>query len=222
MSLAALLGVRPGLTAIIGGGGKTTLMEALGRELASKGRVILTTSAKIRRPGWLPVLDPETPGALQSALESSPMVCLGAPWPGDKLSAPSLPFSALAASADYVLVEADGSKGLPAKAHAAHEPVIPPEAANVILVLGAYAFDRPVSQVCHRPERFAALTGESPEAPLTPERWAKLIRGEGYGNYIYVNKCEREQDWNNAEALARLVRQPVVAGSLREQNFRHT
>ena len=55
MSLAALLGVRPGLTAIIGGGGKTTLMEALGRELAPQGRVLLTTSTKIRRPGWLPV-----------------------------------------------------------------------------------------------------------------------------------------------------------------------
>ena len=222
MSLAALLGVRPGVTAIIGGGGKTTLMETLGRELASQARVILTTSTKIRRPGWLPVLDPETPEALAQALEAAPLLCLGTPWPGDKLANPSLPFSALASTADYVLVEADGSKGLPAKAHAQHEPVIPPEAATVILVLGADAFDRPISQVCHRPERFAALTGEDPESPLTPARWARLIRAEGYGNIIYVNKCETQGDWDNAEALARLVRQPVLAGSLREQTYRPT
>ena len=74
MSLAALLGLRPGVTAIIGGGGKTTLMETLGRELASKARVILTTSTKIRRPDWLPVLDPETPEALGQALEAAPAV----------------------------------------------------------------------------------------------------------------------------------------------------
>lgn len=220
MSLAALLGVRPGLTAIIGGGGKTSLMEALGRELAPRGRVILSTSAKIRRPDWLPVLDPETPEELAQALEAAPLLCLGAPWPGDKLAAPALPFSALAETADYVLVEADGSKGLPAKAHEAHEPVIPPKAGTVILVLGADAFDRPVSRVCHRPERFAALTGEGPEAPLRPERWAKLIRTEGYGNIIYVNKCETERDWNNAGALARLVKLPVIAGSLRDGVFR--
>lgn len=220
MSLAELLGLRPGVTAIIGGGGKTTLMETLGRELASQARVILTTSTKIRRPGWLPVLDPETPEALVGALEAAPLLCLGAPWPGDKLAAPALAFAALASAADYVLVEADGSKGLPAKAHAQHEPVIPPEADTVILVLGADAFDRPISQVCHRPERIAALTGEDPESPLTPARWARLIRTEGYGNIIYVNKCETQRDWNNAEALAKLVKQPVVAGSLRDGVFR--
>ena len=220
MSLAALLGVRPGVTAIIGGGGKTTLMETLGRELAPKGRVLLTTSAKIRRPDWLPVLDPETPEALGHALEAAPLLCLGAPWPGEKLTAPTLAFATLSAAADYVLVEADGSKGLPAKAHAAHEPVIPPEADSVILVLGADAFDRPISRVCHRPERFAALTGEDPASPLTPERWARLIRSEGYGTIIYVNKCETERDWNNAASLARQAEQPVVAGSLREGVFR--
>ena len=47
MELAALLGVRPGVTAVIGGGGKTTLLRTLGGELAAVGaRVLLCTTPK--------------------------------------------------------------------------------------------------------------------------------------------------------------------------------
>ena len=52
MKLASLLQVGRGVTAIIGGGGKTTLMETLAGELSKKGRVIITTSTHIRRPEW--------------------------------------------------------------------------------------------------------------------------------------------------------------------------
>ena len=55
MSLAALLGVEPGLTALIGGGGKTTLLYALAEELKARGSVLVTTSTKIRAPEHLPV-----------------------------------------------------------------------------------------------------------------------------------------------------------------------
>ena len=220
MKLAKLLGVRIGLTALIGGGGKTTLLYALARELAETGSVIVTTSTKIRVPAHLPAANPETPEALAAALKRTSPLCLGSPWPEDKLAAPTLPFGALVRAADYVLTEADGSKGLPAKAHAPHEPVIPPEAGTVILVLGADAFGQPISRVCHRPERFAALTGCSPDEPLTPALWAEMIRAEDYGNIIYVNKCEMKNDWKNAAELAQLVKLPVVAGSLHSGQYR--
>ena len=220
MRLSELLGVRPGLTAIIGGGGKTTLMYALAEELKERSTVIVTTSAKIRVPEHLPVADPETPEALAALWKNSSPLCLGSPWPENKLAAPQLPFGALVRGADFVLVEADGSRGLPAKAHAAHEPVIPAEAGTVILVLGADAFGKPISEVCHRPVRFAALTGCSPDEPLTPTLWAEMIRAEDYGNIIYVNKCETKNDWKNAAELAQLVKLPVVAGSLHSGQYR--
>ena len=210
-SLSKLLGVCPGLTAIVGGGGKTSLLYALARELQAKGRVIVTTSTKIRRPTQLPVADPATPEELRATMQTASPLCLGSPWPEDKLAAPTLPFAALTRAADYVLVEADGSRGLPAKAHAAGQ---------VILVLGADAFGKPISEVCHRPERFAVLTGTNPAALLTPALWAELIRSEGYGNIYYVNKCESPDDWENAAALAALLPGPVVAGSLRDGQFR--
>ena len=220
MSLAALLGVKPGLTALIGGGGKTTLLYALAEELKVRGSVLVTTSAKIRVPEHLPVADPTTVEGLSEALELRSPLCLGSPWPEDKLAAPSLPFGALVRAADYVLVEADGSRGLPAKAHAAHEPVIPAEAGTVIQVLGADAFGRPVREVCHRPELYAERAGVSVDAIVTPEIAAKVLLAEGYGNNIYVNKCEDETAWANAEALARLLPVPVAAGSLRNGLFR--
>ena len=214
MRLSELLGVHPGLTAIIGGGGKTTLMYALAEELKERGTVIVTTSAKIRVPEHLPVADPETPEALAALWKNSSPLCLGSPWPENKLAAPQLPFGALVRGADFVLVEADGSRGLPAKAHAAHEPVIPAEAGTVILVLGADAFGKPISEVCHRPELYAQRAGVSPDTPLTPEIAARVLSAEGYGNIFYVNKCEDAAAWANAEALARLVSVPVIAGSL--------
>lgn len=214
MSLAALLGVRPGLTALIGGGGKTSLLYALADELKTRGRVIVASSAKIRRPTHLPTANPDHLPELTVLLRQKNPLCLGSPWPEDKLAAPALPFAALIAAADYVLVEADGSRGLPAKAHAAHEPVIPAEARLVVLVLGADAFGRPIEAVCHRPERFAALAGCGPDEPLSPSLWARVIRAESYGNIIYVNKCEEQTAWQNAAALAKLVHLPVYAGSL--------
>ena len=47
MKLSEALDVRPGVTAIIGGGGKTTLMECLAAELAAQARVIVCTTTHI-------------------------------------------------------------------------------------------------------------------------------------------------------------------------------
>ena len=59
--------------------------------------------------------------------------------------------------ADYIFAEADGSKHLPLKAHAAHEPVIPPEANQTILVLGASGFGKPIAAAAHRPALYCLL-----------------------------------------------------------------
>ena len=47
MTLSQLLDIRPGVTAVIGGGGKTTLLRTLGEELAGRHTVLLCTTTKI-------------------------------------------------------------------------------------------------------------------------------------------------------------------------------
>lgn len=150
MQLYERLGVPCGVTAVIGSGGKTTLLRTLSRELP--GTVILTTTTHILPFEGVPLLTAPTEDEVRAALARSRVLCLGTPAPEGKLTAPSLPFSLLEQLADYVLVEADGSRRLPLKAHAPHEPVIPKEAGCVLCVVGAHGFDRPIREAVHRPE----------------------------------------------------------------------
>lgn len=214
MKLCELLKVETGLTALIGGGGKTTLMLALSRELREKGTVLICTSTKIRRPEGFPVLEHPAEEDVIRALQTERVLCIGTPVPGGKLSAPEIPFSALTEMADYVIVEADGARGLPAKAHAEWEPVIPENTGKTILVVGADCFGKPIEAVCHRCARFADLAKAEISDPVTPERLAKVIRAEGCGDLIFVNKAESASDYRSARSLAALTPVPVVAGSL--------
>lgn len=219
MDISALLGVERGVTALIGGGGKTTLMYTLAEELRHRGTVVVTTSTHIQRPEQYPVLTAADDVA--AALAEHGAVCVASESPEGKLCAPALSFEALAALADFVLVEADGSKRLPLKAHAPHEPVIPVNARRIIYVVGADGFGRPIRQVCHRPERYAALCGAAEDDLVTPALEAKVLHAEGYDTgWVYINKVETPEDWRNAEALAALLPGKVLAGSLWERVYR--
>jgi molybdenum cofactor cytidylyltransferase len=58
-----------------------------------------------------------------------------------------------------LLVEADGSRRLPLKAPAEHEPAIPAFANLAVVVVGLSGLGKPLDQASvHRPERFAALS----------------------------------------------------------------
>ena len=199
------LQVRPGLTAIIGGGGKTTLLYRLARELEGRGSVIVTTSTHIFKPTDLPF-------AL-TAGKVSGILCVGTPCENGKLSAPQQSFRELTALADYVLVEADGSAGRPLKAHASHEPVIPREANQVICVVGASGLNRPAAVKVHRPERFMALSGSDTAAP---EAVAAVLNKEALHTRVLINQADSPERIAAARELARLLNCPVVVASLQK------
>ena len=77
-----------------------------------------------------------------------------------------------------MLAEADGSAGRPMKAHASHEPVIPPEANQTICVVGASGFGRPIAEAVHRPALYARLAELPETAPVTPLAEAAVLRAE--------------------------------------------
>ena len=202
---AEALQVRPGLTAIIGGGGKTTLLYRLARELEGRGSVIVTTSTHIFKPTDLPF-------AL-TAGKVSGILCVGMPCENGKLSAPQQSFRELTALADYVLVEADGSAGRPLKTHAPHEPVIPPEADQVICVVGASGLNHPAAEKVHRPERFMALSGSDTAAP---EAVAAVLKKEALHTRVLINQADSPERIAAARELARLLNCPVVVASLQK------
>ena len=219
MDISALLAVEKGVTALIGGGGKTTLMYTLAEELRRRGTVIVTTSTHIQRPEQYPVLT--AADNVAAALAAHGAVCVAGETAEGKLCAPALSFETLAALADFVLVEADGSRHLPLKAHAPHEPVIPANTRRTVYVVGADGFGRPIRQVCHRPEQYAALCGAAEDDIVTPMLEAAVLHAEGYADgWVFINKVETAEDWRSAEALTALLPGKVIAGSLRERVYR--
>ncbi|MCQ2418387.1 MAG: putative selenium-dependent hydroxylase accessory protein YqeC [Clostridia bacterium] len=212
-----LLHIEKGVTAVIGSGGKTSLLAYCAELLKTKYKVILTTSTHIFPfPGMQTVTEE---AALIAALQEDGVVCVGSRSPEGKLTAPDIPFSRLAELADFVLVEADGSKRLPLKAHLPHEPVIPPESNQTICVVGLSAVGKPIEETAHRPELFAALCESRPEDLATAERIATVLNKEGLYDRVLLNQLDSAPDPACAEALAKMLDCPVVAGSLKEGRF---
>lgn len=223
MELRTLLDIQPGIIALIGGGGKTTMLYTLAAELAAEKLVVCCTTTHILPPPHMPVLDAQTPEELRKALEQNRCVCTGRPAKTGKLTAPTLPMEVLAALADYVLVEADGSAGRPFKAHAAHEPMLPRLANQVIYMVGASGFGRPVREAVHRPELFWFLSDLEPEDPVTPEAVAEALQIEAAAGgppvRVFVNQAEDEAALANARRLAERLPWPVCAGALNRRSW---
>ncbi len=210
-SVANALALPRGVTCLVGGGGKTTLAHVLAAQLP--GSVIFCTTTRIFPSETLPVVT-GGPWQIAAALDRARAACVGTPAQQGKLAAPEASLEQLCLLADYVIVEADGSKGLPCKAHLEYEPVIPPETDRTILVVGASGFGQPIAQAAHRPERFAALCGASAEDIVTPERLAAVLNAEGGFDTVLVNQMEDSGREAAARQLAALLPVPVWGGSL--------
>ena len=219
MELAKALDMRPGVTAIIGGGGKTTLMECLAEELSAQARVIVCTTTHIYPEQNMPCLVSTSEAEIAAELARTRCVCVGSVSESGKYSAPELPFCTLCALASYVIVEADGSKRLPAKVHAAWEPVVPAGTANVVWVVGASGLGKPVAEVVHRPELFCERCGCEPTDAATPERVAQVLNAElqmlNLNNArIMLNQADTLADPTMADRFEAALNRPLIATSL--------
>ena len=215
MYFSKLLGLCPGVTAVIGSGGKTGLLRRLAEELP--GTVLLCTTTHIRPFEEYPLLTAPAPEDIRKALTVHRILCVGTPCEDGKLTAPALSVETLASLADYVLAEADGSRRLPLKAHDAHEPVIPAVSRQVICVAGASGFGRPIRESVHRPERFRALTGAAASDPAAPEQAAKAILAERLCDIVFLNQIDTEAQRPLADRFAAALNGSgirVAAGSL--------
>lgn len=177
------------IVALVGAGGKSSLLFRLGDELAATGQATLltaTTRLYARQLDQAPFsLVSSHEATLVSELPTSlrgygqVMVLAGPASEPGKLRglAPEL-ICRLAGLDDVgaVLVEADGSRERPLKAPAAHEPLTPICATHVVTVAGLAAVGQPLdADAVHRPELVAALTGLPLGEILTPAAVAALL-----------------------------------------------
>ncbi|MCL1600995.1 MAG: selenium cofactor biosynthesis protein YqeC [Actinomycetia bacterium] len=217
--LSERLGLQPReLVAIVGAGGKTTIMGILAEELSSVGAsVILTTTTKMGADQVTePVCWSSDPHAVEEMLvRGVPLSVLsgeaGGKVTGLQPDAVDRLFDATAA--DYVIVEADGARSMSIKAPAAHEPVIPRLSTTVIVVMGADALVCPLGTVAHRVDRISALTGLSGEDVPTPDAAAQILLHpngglkdipEGARVEMAISKVTSENE-TSARALASIL-----------------
>jgi probable selenium-dependent hydroxylase accessory protein YqeC len=232
-TLAAALGIaRADVVALVGGGGKTTTMFRLAREIVERGERVVTTSTthifaeQIKlAPAHVRAAD-ATPSSVGAALDAhGHVLVIGDPDPatGRAAGVSADLFAHLRAWFPHVCVlnEADGSRGRPFKAPAPHEPAIPPQTTLVVPVVGADVFGAPLdAEHVHRPERVAALTGAAPGAPVTPELVARVLAHSDGGRknvpvgarvIVLINKLDAIADRAPArDAARRLLRERAI------------
>ena len=229
------------VVALVGGGGKTTAMFRLAREVvANDGSVITTTTTRIfgaqiaLAPAHVPAADLTRERVSAALAVHRHVLVIGATDAGSgKADGVSLElFRRLRAWFPGVclLNEADGSRMRPFKAPADYEPVIPADTTLVVPVVGADVFGKSLdADHVHRPELVSALCGAPPGTPITPAIVARVLAHPQGGRkgvpagarvVVLINKVESLPDRAPArETAERLLREPaihsVVLASLR-------
>lgn len=174
--------------AIVGSGGKATLMYRLAAEAVERGYAVITTSTThlhpptSRQTGALYVTGetPDWPAIVPRELETRRHVTvLGArPRPNKLkgLEAEELEKLREVCAADLLLMKADGARTRLFKAPGDHEPVVPVGTTRAVVVasLKSVGISLDERQV-HRPERVAMLSGLRSDAPVTPEVIAAVV-----------------------------------------------
>jgi probable selenium-dependent hydroxylase accessory protein YqeC len=213
--------------AFTGAGGKTTAMFRLAVELArNRRRVLVSTTTAIFHPDdENRAYDRLLIGDIDEGLRQIALPTAGVLIAADSFDAttrklhgysPGL-FDRIAQEAvfDDILVEADGSKQLPIKAPADHEPVIPESSRLVIGVIGLDCLDRPLNEeTVHRPERLIEITGSDWNRPIDETILRRLaLSAEGLFKRA-PDGSRRVLLLNKADTPVLMIRGERIAGDI--------
>lgn len=182
--------VRGDVVALVGAGGKTSTLIALGHELVDEGWRVLATSTVGTTAEQLALMPHALSckiGAegLTHALEAHRFVfaCGGRindffvgtteDWFGWALDS---------VDADVLLVEADTANGLPLKAPRSYEPLIPPETSLVVPIASLAALGQPLDEEhVYNAEALTEHFGFYPGNPVMAPWIAQTLRDEELG-----------------------------------------
>jgi probable selenium-dependent hydroxylase accessory protein YqeC len=215
----------------VGAGGKTTAMKRVASVLEKQGiRVRLTTTTRLGSDEFDPRVVRTVPdrAAWREALQGvEPLLVLAGGRSPDGAKLTSVDPAWLedpAPSADtVVLVEGDGSRGLPMKAPTDREPVIPSSSAAVFAVMGIRAFDEPVNQrYCYNHQKALDLLGRADGRFEPPEIAALAAHPDGFrkgvtvgmGYRVLLNQGDLQAKRPTAREALALLRDQGVWGAL--------
>lgn len=161
--------------ALVGAGGKTTTMFRLARQLEGPVLLSATTHLAVEQTALADrhLIVNSAGEVARVALNSKEVLLVTGEAHTDGRTA-GLDHESITALKEFsdregvpLIFEADGSRCLPLKAPASHEPVIPPWTKTVAVVAGLTALGFPLDyDHVHRPEIFSKLSGLSLGAPV--------------------------------------------------------
>jgi molybdenum cofactor cytidylyltransferase len=220
LTTALRLGLTPRV-ALAGGGGKTTALFTLARECATPVMVAATAHMALEQSALADrhffvteatTLDRQLPTGV--TLYTGPANHLGKTI---GLSASALQRVLDLAEQQHapLFIEADGSKGLPLKAPAEHEPPIPDFVDTAIYVVGLAGLGQPLdADHVQRPERFAHLSGLALGDTVTPEAIAQVLRDPIGGLKNVPPNARRSVVLNQADTPELQAQAQVIARQL--------
>ncbi|WP_031513837.1 selenium cofactor biosynthesis protein YqeC [Desulfofalx alkaliphila] len=174
------------MVCFVGGGGKTSLMLKLAEMCGKNNNVLVSTTTKmyswqLEKAGKL-VIESNYQllrQRLANILKDSPIVAAGSRLVGDKvvgLDAKCLDEIYDEGLFDYILVEADGSRGKSLKLPAGNEPIIPERCTAVYVVTGADVLGKPLTaDYVHRASLMAEFVGRPMGSIIDDSIFIKVI-----------------------------------------------
>jgi probable selenium-dependent hydroxylase accessory protein YqeC len=220
--------------ALVGGGGKTTTLWSLARELSMDAPTVVTSTTKAgARPPDVSfvaydkaVPDHTLHDSVSAALGKTRLVAVGSGAREGRLEgvAPEVADELfLRSGARYVINEADGARMKPFKAPAEHEPVVASTTTLLIVVIGLDAIGAPIDdEHLHRPERIVELSGARSGAPLQASHVARIVSAyeakcdavdENARFAVLVNKVDKGPDVPELHALVNAL-EPIELSAL--------
>ncbi|MDK2807432.1 MAG: hypothetical protein PWP24_163 [Clostridiales bacterium] len=176
-----LAGVRAPIISFVGGGGKTTTLEALALDYQNKEKpVIITTTTHMFYPDdrWV-FTDSEDLWYIQHMANEHKALWVGNKAENRKISGKSMEIlEQLEGLSMPLLIEADGSKRLPFKMPGEHEPVLYPGTTYVFGVFGLDALHRPIQEVAHRSERVCSFLEKKSTDTLEINDFVRVIQSQ--------------------------------------------
>ena len=225
----------PRIISFVGGGGKTTSMNQLAKELAARGfRVLVTTSTHILCPDEGQVCEVDQAVGILNTVWEGNLLTAGKPIgkecqaKGEKVSKFAMPeglddpevLKQLLNAADFILIEADGAQRHPIKVPASHEPVIIPQTGLVIACAGLSSVGKPFEDACFRYDVCGGWLMRQAQDPVEPEDISLILmdgRGsrknlEGRYYKIILNQADEEQDLEHAKQIICALPGPLQPG----------
>ena len=242
------------IISFVGGGGKTSLIYQLGKELSEAGKkVIITTTTHMFMPDNNVVLTGKKDDIIE-LLKTENMITVGMLCDEENIKYVHNQLkkektsdtieeskirkirgvsSSLAKTfiklADFVLVEADGSKRLPLKIPDSHEPVIFEGSNLVVGVCGIDAIGKTIKETCHRSNLVSEFLNTNEEHLIDERDIAKILlsekgqRKDVNCNYkVIINKVDNEERFEIAKSISKeflkLGTNQLILTTFREEN----